>query len=1135
MRTISPFEFVRRFHHGLINHDGRYVWFLGAGCSTSAGIGDAGETALRWLGELKYLETGTKEGVAAWAPDRFAGYDPRDLAAIYGEVLDALFYTEQEQERELDRITAQAEPGFGYATLAQLVTQPGWGERCNTVITTNFDDLAADALYLYSQRKPQVLTHESFDRRIRISTSRPTILKIYGDAHLGLGRGPEQGRFLRSDVKDRLRAQFTEAALVFIGYGGRDDSVANLLSGLPQGAPAGGVYWVNEEEPGEPIRGWLEERNAFWTPYSDFEGLMYLIRREFDLGHPRIDRFDKILQRYDAQFHALSARSDLKPDTLPGFGAPVSPDAMADAAPVLASRPASVQPPVPPVPPAAPKDAAEAEAEWSYSLAGTVADGFDRHDVIAEEDMPAHGEDAGFEAETSPALFGEYDENRYDDDENGEDAASDNRIDRLIAAAVAAMANGQNDRRPGDTLLTETVSPAGETDEPVAGSERPDAGRPDAGRPDAGRPDAGRPDAGRPDAGRPAFSIVADEGADVAMAREDEPSEADTIATPPAEPEPATDARSAPSVPPSFYAQADDRDEEEDSLELPRRLLGRTDAQELDRRYLAAIQDTPGNARLLARYARFLAVGRRDHDGAEHHFNRAIDADPQDGEALREFATFLTDVRRNFDRAEECYRLALRVDFENTETLIAYADFLWKVRGDMQAAGECYQVAVDGAPRHARAIAAYADFLSVVERKDDAAYALLKLATASTTTDPEPAVRLARFVAEKRGDLGRAEAIYRQATRIDPRSAETMAAAAAFLADMAKKPDEAESWFERAVETDPASPEVLRAYARFMGTHRRDADAAEDLLTRALDADPGDARTALAYARFQEEDRSDLETADEYYRRAVHLDPRNATILSSHARFLHKARSNPAAAQDRYRKALALDAKDAFTLAQYGNFLLHERKDMDAAEPLLRRATTIAPRDAAALADLGLILRERGQDEEAEALFRRAVAADPRRVATLRRYARVVNTAKSNPAAAEAFYDKALAENPNDPATLCGAAQAMFSLGKREEGLSMLDRAFEAALDDDPARRDPDLLLELWFYRYAFDDQAGQDAIKAALWLVRAGARATRDDLDAVLKFAVKDGHAEPDLLSELASVACGESEPEQLRRFNVA
>ena len=179
------------------------------------------------------------------------------------------------------------------------------------------------------------------------------------------------------------------------------DKLGETESGLPRGAPAGGIYWVNDEEPGEPIRQWLEERNTLWTPYSDFEGLMYLLRREFELGHPRIDRFDKILQRYDAQFHALSARGDLKPDTLPGFGAPVSPDAVADAAPVLASRPASVQPPVAP-----PEDAAEAEAEWSYSLAGTVADGFDRHDVIAEEDMPAHGEDAGFEAETSPALFG---------------------------------------------------------------------------------------------------------------------------------------------------------------------------------------------------------------------------------------------------------------------------------------------------------------------------------------------------------------------------------------------------------------------------------------------------------------------------------------------------------------------------------------------------------------------------------------------------------------------------------------------------------------------------------------------------------------------------------------------------------
>ncbi len=1098
MRTISPFEFVRRFHHGLTNHDGRHVWFLGAGCSVSSGIGDADETTLRWLGELKYLETGTADDVADWIPERFASFDAANPGALYGDVLNALFYTEQEQERELERIIAQAEPGFGYATLAQLVTQPDWGERCNTVVTTNFDDLAADALYLYSQRKPQVLTHESFDRRIRISTSRPTILKIYGDAHLGGGRdlneyGPEKSGLLRSDVKDRLRAQFTEAALIFIGYGGNDESVADLLSGLPRGAPAGGIYWVNDEEPGEPIREWLEERNTLWTPYSDFEGLMYLLRREFALGHPRIDRFDKILQRYDAQYRVLAAREDLKPDTVPGFAAPVQPSPQAETDAPLSDAPlsdASVSNVLAPV--ETPDD------EWSYSLAGTVADGFDRHDVIAEDDDTSALDDDTILSD--PVLLAD---NVHDED----DEASTSRIDRLIAAAVAAMANGQ---RTSEVGVAETVTPDAPADEPTP-----------------------------PEAERPILSIVPESGTD-AMANPDEvtpfsptggAADNDIIASPPAEAIP----DDAPVDQPTHVTLVHDEDEDGDRLELPRRLLGRADAAELDRRYLAAIQDSPRNPRLLARYARFLTVGRRDHDGAEHYFNRAIDADPQDGTALREFATFLTGTRRDFDRAEECYRLALRVDFEDSETLIAYADFLWKVRGDMQAAGECYQVAVDGAPRHARAIAAYAAFLSQVERKDDAAYALLKLATASTSTDPGPAVQLARFVAEKRGDLTRAEAIFRQATKIDPHSAETMAAAATFLADMGKKPDEAESLFEQAVETDGESPEVLRAFARFKCHHRRDADAAEDLLVRALDADPGDAQTALAYARFQEEDRSDLDVADEYYRRAVHLDPRNAMILSSHARFLHKARSNPAAAQDRYRKALSLDEKDAFTLAQYGNFLLHERKDMNAAEPLLRRASIIAPRDAAALADLGLILRERGQTEEAESMFRRAVAADPRRVATLRRYARVVNTAKSNPRAAEAFYDKALAEKPNDPATLCGAAQAMFSLGKREEGLSMLDRAFEAALDDDPTKRDPDLLLELWFYRYAFDDRAGQDAIKAALWLVRAGARATRDDLDAVLKFAVTEGHAEPDLLSELASVACGESEPEQLQRFNVA
>jgi len=632
MRTISPFEFVRRFHHGLINHDGRYVWFLGAGCSVSAGIGDAGATTLRWLGELKYLETGTAEDVAAWAPDRFAGYDPTDPAALYGEVLDALFYTEQEQERELERINAQAEPGFGYATLAQLVTQPSWGERCNTIVTTNFDDLAADAFYLYSQRKPQVLTHESFDRRIRISTSRPTILKIYGDAHLGGGRGAEQGRLLRSDVKDRLRAQFTEAALVFIGYGGRDESVIDLLAGLPRGAPAGGIYWVNDREPGGALRDWLEERNTLWTPYGDFEGLMYLLRREFALGHPRIDRFDQILRQYDAQYRDLAARDDLKPDTMPGFRAPTPPRAPlppAEPAPILA-----------PLVPEAETVADDGET-WEYSLAGTVADSFDSSDVIAEEDMHAYGEDTILSSPVPGPALDEAD----DADEDGDDDESNNRIDRLIAAAVAAMANGQRtDHATAAGVLTETLMPEAEPDRPVLSLV-------------PGEAEDDIEDA-------PALADT-DGMVEKHLLQADAQGDDDEDATPPA---PAT----------VDTLSAIDPHEGDDALELPRRLLSRADAAELDRRYLAAIQDAPGNSRLLARYARFLTVGRRDHDGAEHYFNRAIDANPTDGIALREFAKFLTDTRRDFDRAEECYRLALRVDFENTETLIAYATFLWR-------------------------------------------------------------------------------------------------------------------------------------------------------------------------------------------------------------------------------------------------------------------------------------------------------------------------------------------------------------------------------------------------------------------------------------------------------------------------
>ncbi len=568
----------------------------------------------------------------------------------------------------------------------------------------------------------------------------------------------------------------------------------------------------------------------------------------------------------------------------------------------------------------------------------------------------------------------------------------------------------------------------------------------------------------------------------------------------------------------------------------PTRLMRRDDAVIQDARFRSALTENPRDAMLLANYAQFLTVGRQDHDGAEHYFNRAIDADPQNDAALRLFAVFLTETRRDHERAEDCYRLAIRANFESAETMCSYAEFLWHARGDFETAGECFQVAVDAAPRDARALTRYATFLRSIQRNDDAAFALLKLAAASGGTDPAPTVALAEFTAARRNDIEKAEAIYTSALEVDPSSAATLVSAADFHAVYKGDLTRAEELFDQALAADPASTDALIAYAKFLHTRRADQDRAEAMLKRAIDLDPGSAKITAVYARFRDEVLADDEGAEDTFRKAINLDPRDATVLTQYGRFLQFSRRKASAAEDRLRKAVSMEPRNAFSLRSYGSFLIAERGNKEEGERFLRRAVSAAPSDGEALSDLAEFLSKHAtKRDEAEDMFRRALAADQTNKQTLRRYARFVGEAKGDTDAAEELYRQVLDDQPSDARALGGSAQAMLVQGRRHEGLELLDKAFDAAMGKEPKRRSIDLLLELWFYRYAFDSHAKRDSIKAVIWLLKEGAKVTRTDLSPVVARATAEDHPEPDILRELERVVSGSVAPERLERFNVA
>lgn len=182
IREMEVQEFIRRFKNLIENTDAKFSLFLGAGCSVSSGIPTARSLVLdTWIPKLKEIETGNQENLDEWLKTRFPNYSKDDSAKSYGEIIETLFPTPKERQIEIEKLVENLDPGVGYAILAKLMEKY---RQCNIVLTTNFDDMVADALYLYTYRKPLVIFHEALAAFVKIADTSPIIIKLHGDSKL---------------------------------------------------------------------------------------------------------------------------------------------------------------------------------------------------------------------------------------------------------------------------------------------------------------------------------------------------------------------------------------------------------------------------------------------------------------------------------------------------------------------------------------------------------------------------------------------------------------------------------------------------------------------------------------------------------------------------------------------------------------------------------------------------------------------------------------------------------------------------------------------------------------------------------------------------------------------------------------
>ena len=301
----------QRMHQTM--EDRAFAWVLGAGASVASGIPTGAQLVDRWLGELHEREHQNGEPVGNWATAAnlgITGFDYAQRASFYPRVFQRRFGPDPDEGYAcLESLMADKDPSPGYSILARIIETT----RHRVVITTNFDNLVADALAIYTAVSPLVCGHESLASFVRPKMRRPVVCKIHRDLLLGPQNDPASLSKLSEAWVRTLTSLFGHYTPIFVGYGGNDDSLMGMLEKLAPADVPGRSVWCYYKPDGQPparIRALVAKLKGVLVPCPGFDKLMLLLGQE--LGIAALDQAieTRAKQRADRYRERLKALSD---------------------------------------------------------------------------------------------------------------------------------------------------------------------------------------------------------------------------------------------------------------------------------------------------------------------------------------------------------------------------------------------------------------------------------------------------------------------------------------------------------------------------------------------------------------------------------------------------------------------------------------------------------------------------------------------------------------------------------------------------------------------------------------------------------------------------------------------------------
>ena len=304
LQRISAVEFVNRIKEDCSVPDKSYALFIGAGCSVSSGIPDAASLVKEWVEKLYDLSNESEISFDDWIKKEFPGFNSKNATSYYGTLMKRRFHSQGDRQAEIERICSNKFPGFGYAVLSDLILNKN--EKFNIVLTTNFDDLIDDSLYIYQGVRPLVISHESLASFIRPTRTRPLIVKLHGDYHLSPLNIPEEVKSIKEEYISQTKTLILDRGLIFIGYGGNDVGIKDMLENLPSNAIPFPIYWISQKEPDCILKEFLNKKNAIRVENADFDKLMVLVKDIFAIEHPNQNLWQEVFKKYFDVYNKLS-------------------------------------------------------------------------------------------------------------------------------------------------------------------------------------------------------------------------------------------------------------------------------------------------------------------------------------------------------------------------------------------------------------------------------------------------------------------------------------------------------------------------------------------------------------------------------------------------------------------------------------------------------------------------------------------------------------------------------------------------------------------------------------------------------------------------------------------------------------